>query len=283
MKEEFSLNLKEKIELISTKNEFTQEDRKIFDEFREALREGKIRAAEKDENGKWLTNGWVKQGILLGFRIGQMVQMSKETESFKFFDKDTYPLRPISLEDKIRIVPGGTTIRDGAYVAPNVVLMPPCYVNVGAYVDEGTMIDSHALVGSCAQIGKRVHISAGAQIGGVLEPVNANPVIIEDECLIGGNTGIYEGVIVRRRAVIASGVILTRSTPVFDLVKQTVYKAEGTEKPLEIPEGAVVVQGARTIQTDFAKQNGLSVYAPVIIKYRDEKTDTATRLEDFLR
>ncbi len=277
------MSLKEKLERIVAKNEFDGEDRKIFDEFRKALREGKIRAAERDENGKWHTNTWVKQGILLGFRMGRIIEISKETETFRFFDKDTYPLRPVNLEDKIRIVPGGTTIRDGAYVASNVVLMPPCYVNVGAYVDEGTMIDSHALVGSCAQIGKRVHISAGAQIGGVLEPVNANPVIIEDECLIGGNTGIYEGVLVRRKAVIASGVILTRSTPVFDLVKEKVYKAEGIEKPLEIPEGAVVVQGTRSIRTDFAQKHGLSIYTPLIVKYRDEKTDTATQLEEFLR
>jgi len=277
------LSLKEKIELISASSEFTQEHRRIFDEFRKALREGKIRAAEKDENGNWHTNTWVKQGILLGFKMGKIIPMSKETETFKFFDKDTYPLRPIRLEDGIRVVPGGTTIRDGAYVARNVVLMPPCYINVGAYVDEGSMIDSHALVGSCAQIGKRVHISAGAQIGGVLEPVNANPVIIEDECLIGGNTGIYEGVIVRQKAVIASGVVLTRSTPVFDLVKEQIYKAEGAEKPLEIPEGAVVVQGARAIKTEFSKQHMLSIYAPIIVKYRDEKTDVATQLEDFLR
>jgi 2,3,4,5-tetrahydropyridine-2-carboxylate N-succinyltransferase len=214
--------------------------------------------------------------------MGAMVEMSSDTETFQFFDKDTYPLRPMTLEDKIRIVPGGSTIRDGSYVAPNVVLMPPCYVNVGAFVDEGTMIDSHALVGSCAQIGKRVHLSAAAQIGGVLEPINANPVVIEDDVLVGGNTGVYEGAIVRERAVLASGVILTRSTPVFDLVKNTIYKSDGA-KPLEIPAGAVVVQGSRQITSGFGKENGLSIYAPIIVKYRDEKTDASTKLEDYLR
>lgn len=277
------MSLREKIEALINKTEFTHSDREIFEEFRIALREGKIRAAEKDSQGRWQVNVWVKQGILLGFRMGKMVKMSKDIETFVFFDKETYPLRPIFLEDKIRIVPGGTTIRDGAYVAQNVVLMPPCYINVGAYVDEATMIDSHALVGSCAQIGKRVHVSAAAQIGGVLEPVNANPVIIEDDCLIGGNAGIYEGVIVRKRAVIASGVILTSSTPVFDLVKQRIYRSEGVDKPLEIPEGAVVVQGSRAVKNEFGKEHGLSIYAPIIVKYRDEKTDASTRLEDYLR
>jgi len=277
------MSLREKIEALINKTEFTHSDREIFEEFRIALREGKIRAAEKDSQGRWQVNVWVKQGILLGFRMGKMVKMSKDTETFVFFDKETYPLRPVFLEDKIRIVPGGTTIRDGAYVAQNVVLMPPCYINVGAYVDEATMIDSHALVGSCAQIGKRVHVSAAAQIGGVLEPVNANPVIIEDECLIGGNAGIYEGVIVRKRAVIGSGVILTSSTPVFDLIKQKIYRSEGADKPLEIPEGAVVVQGSRAVKNEFGKEHGLSIYAPIIVKYRDEKTDASTRLEDYLR
>jgi 2,3,4,5-tetrahydropyridine-2,6-dicarboxylate N-succinyltransferase len=276
------MSLQEKIEHLFTKTEFSAEDRAAFEEFKAALRRGEIRAAEKDENGSWQTNAWVKQGILLGFKMGKMVEMSNEGETFQFFDKETYPLRPTGLEDKIRIVPGGSTIRDGSYVAPNVVLMPPCYVNVGAFVDEGTMIDSHALVGSCAQIGRRVHISAAAQIGGVLEPVNANPVIIEDDCLIGGNTGVYEGVIVREKVVLASGVILTRSTPVFDLVKGEVLKSSA-EKPLEIPAGAVVVQGSRAITSGFGKENGLSLYAPIIVKYRDEKTDAATRLEDYLR
>lgn len=276
------MTLQEKIEQLLTKPEFDADDRVVFEEFKSALRTGEIRAAQRGEDGAWQTNAWVKQGILLGFKMGKMVNMSFSGESFQFFDKDTYPLRPMNLDDKIRIVPGGSTIRDGSYVAPNVVLMPPCYVNVGAYVDEGTMIDSHALVGSCAQVGKRVHISAAAQIGGVLEPVNANPVIIEDDCLIGGNTGVYEGVIVREKVVLASGVILTRSTPVFDLVNNQILKST-PEKSLEIPAGAVVVQGARQITSGFGKENGLSLYAPIIVKYRDEKTDASTQLEDYLR
>lgn len=280
------MDLREKIENLAAavdKTEFDAADRAVFEDFKAALRTGEIRSAEKDENGNWQTNAWVKRGILLGFKMGKMVTMSFSGETFQFFDKETFPLRPMNLDDKIRIVPGGSTIRDGSYVAPNVVLMPPCYVNVGAYVDEGTMIDSHALVGSCAQIGKRVHLSAAAQIGGVLEPVNANPVIIEDDVLVGGNTGVYEGAIVRERAVLASGVILTRSTPVFDLVKNTIYKSGGADKPLEIPAGAVVVQGSRQITSGFGKENGLSIYAPIIVKYRDERTDAATRLEDYLR
>jgi 2,3,4,5-tetrahydropyridine-2-carboxylate N-succinyltransferase len=276
------MKLQEKIEQLFTKSEFDADDRAVFEEFKAALRRGEIRSAEKDEGGSWQANAWVKQGILVGFKMGKMVNMSFSGESFQFFDKDTYPLRPMNLDDKIRIVPGGSTIRDGSFVAPNVVLMPPCYVNVGAYVDEGTMIDSHALVGSCAQIGKRVHISAAAQIGGVLEPVNANPVVIEDDCLIGGNTGVYEGVVVRERAVLASGVILTRSTPVFDLARGEILKST-PEKSLEIPAGAVVVQGARAITSGFGKEHGLSLYAPIIVKYRDARTDASTRLEDYLR
>lgn len=276
------MNLQEQIEQLLTKTEFSADDRKVFEDFKAALRTGEIRSAEKGLDGVWRANAWVKQGILLGFKMGKMVEMSLETETFQFFDKETYPLRPMSLDDKIRIVPGGSTIRDGSFVAQNVVLMPPCYVNVGAFVDEGTMIDSHALVGSCAQIGKRVHISAAAQIGGVLEPVNANPVIIEDDCLVGGNTGVYEGVIVREKAVLASGVILTRSTPVFDLVNNQILKST-LEKTLEIPAGAVVVQGSRQITSGFGKENGLSLYAPIIVKYRDEKTDASTKLEDYLR
>jgi len=276
------MTLQEKIEQLFTESEFEAADHETFNEFKTELRTGRIRAAEKNENGDWQTNAWVKKGILLGFKMGEMVTMSFSGETFQFFDKNTYPLRPMNLDDKIRIVPGGSTIRDGSFVGENVVLMPPCYVNVGAYVDEGTMIDSHALVGSCAQIGKRVHLSAAAQIGGVLEPVNANPVVIEDDVLVGGNTGVYEGAIVRERAVLASGVILTRSTPVFDLVKNTIYKSDG-EKPLEIPAGAVVVQGARAITSGFGKENGLSLYAPIIVKYRDERTDAATKLEDYLR
>lgn len=277
------MTLQEQIEQLFTKTEeFDAHDREIFNHFKTELREGKIRAAERDETGEWQTNAWVKRGILLGFKMGKMVTMSMSGETFQFFDKETYPLRPMNLDDKIRIVPGGSTIRDGSFVAENVVLMPPCYVNVGAFVDEGTMIDSHALVGSCAQIGKRVHLSAAAQIGGVLEPVNANPVVIEDDVLVGGNTGVYEGAIVRERAVLASGVILTRSTPVFDLVNNCVIKSDG-EKPLIIPAGAVVVQGSRAITGGFGKENGLSIYAPIIVKYRDDKTDASTKLEDYLR
>jgi 2,3,4,5-tetrahydropyridine-2-carboxylate N-succinyltransferase len=276
------MELREKIEAMSSRSAFSSEDREVFEEFKAALRTGEIRSAEIENDGTWRANAWVKQGILLGFRMGRMVELSKEAETFRFFDKETYPLRPGSLEDNIRIVPGGSTIRDGSYVAPGVVMMPPCYVNVGAYVDEGTMIDSHAMVGSCAQIGKRVHLSAAAQIGGVLEPVNANPVVIEDDVLVGGNTGVYEGTIVRERAVLASGVILTRATPLFDLPNGRVIKSEG-DKPLDVPAGAVVVQGSRSITTGFGKENGLSIYCPIIVKYRDEKTDASTRLEDYLR
>jgi 2,3,4,5-tetrahydropyridine-2-carboxylate N-succinyltransferase len=276
------MNLEDKIEALQSAAEFSPEDREAFEDFKSALRRGEIRAAERDADGLWGANAWVKRGILLGFRMGVMVEASKESESFSFFDKDTYPLRPMTLADEVRIVPGGTTVRDGAFVAPGVVMMPPSYINVGAYVDEGTMVDSHALVGSCAQIGKRVHLSAAAQIGGVLEPVGAVPVIIEDDVLVGGNTGIYEGTIVRERAVLASGVILTRSTPLFDLPNERVIKSQG-DKPLEVPAGAVVVQGSRAITSGFGKESGLSIYCPIIVKYRDEKTDAATKLEDYLR
>jgi 2,3,4,5-tetrahydropyridine-2,6-dicarboxylate N-succinyltransferase len=276
------MTLQQKIEQLLTKSDFDSADRDIFEEFKTALRTGEIRSATKDADNNWHTNAWVKRGILLGFKMGKMVDLSKENETLKFFDKDTYPLRPMNLSDKVRIVPGGSSIRDGCYVAENVVLMPPCYVNVGAFVDEGTMIDSHALVGSCAQIGKRVHLSAAAQIGGVLEPINANPVVIEDDVLVGGNTGVYEGTIVREKAVLASGVILTRSTPLFDLVNGTIIKSDG-DNPLEVPANAVVVQGSRAITHGFGKSHGLSIYAPIIVKYRDEKTDAATKLEDYLR
>lgn len=276
------MKLQQRIEELSEKQEFEPGDRQLFEEFKNALRRGNVRAAERDESGEWHTNAWVKKGILVGFRMGKMSEMSSPSDSFRFFDKETYPLRPMSVADNVRIVPGGSTIRDGSYVARGVVCMPPMYVNVGAYVDEGTMIDSHALVGSCAQIGKRVHLSAAAQIGGVLEPVGAMPVIIEDDVLVGGNTGVYEGTIVRERAVLASGVILTRSTPVFDLVNETVIKSSD-DRPLEIPANAVVVQGARQIASGYGKENGLSLYAPMIVKYRDDKTDASTRLEDYLR
>ena len=276
------MSLKEKIEAMFAKAEFDAADREVYEEFKLALRRGDIRSAEKDADGNWHANAWVKQGILLGFRMGKMVEMSQPTETLRFFDKDTFPLRPMSLADGVRIVIGGSAIRDGSYVAPGVVVVPPAYINVGAYVDDGTMVDSHALVGSCAQIGKRVHISAAAQIGGVLEPVGAVPVVIEDDVMVGGNTGVYEGTIVRERAVLGTGVILTRSTPVFDLPNERIIKAEG-DRPLEIPAGAVVVQGSRAVSNEFGKANGLSIYCPVIVKYRDEKTDASTKLEDYLR
>ena len=277
------MSLREQIESIAAceNNEFTSDDRAVFDEFKRALNRGEVRAAERTEDGKWLVNAWVKRGILLGFRMGAITDMSTG-ESFKFFDKDTYPARPTTIDDNVRIVPGGSTIRDGAYIAPSVVCMPPMFVNAGAYVDQGTMIDSHALVGSCAQIGKRVHISAAAQSGGVLEPVGAVPVIIEDDVLVGGNCGVYEGTIVRERAVLASGTILTGSTPVYDLVRGEIYE-RAKDGPLEIPAGAVVVPGARAVTNERGRDWGLSLYAAIIVKYRDEKTDTAVRLEDYLR
>jgi 2,3,4,5-tetrahydropyridine-2-carboxylate N-succinyltransferase len=275
--------LREQIEALAAResNEFSHDDRAVFDELKRALNRGEVRAAERRADGKWIVNSWVKQGLLLGFRMGATIDMSAG-ESFKFFDKDTYPGRPTKIEDNVRIVPGGSTIRDGVYIAPGVVCMPPMFVNAGAFVDTGTMIDSHALVGSCAQIGKRVHISAAAQIGGVLEPVGAVPVIIEDDVLVGGNCGVYEGTIVRERAVLASGTILTGSTPVYDLVHGEIYQ-RAADGPLEIPAGAVVVPGARAVTTERGREWGLSLYAAVIVKYRDEKTDTAVRLEDYLR
>ena len=264
-----------------SKTEFTTEDRSLFNQFKAALNTGEVRAAEKGSNGEWRVNTWVKQGILLGFRMGQITDMS-DGPALRFFDKDTYPTRPTTIAEKIRIVPGGSSIRDAAYIAPGVVCMPPMFVNAGAYVDEGTMIDSHALVGSCAQIGKRVHLSAAAQIGGVLEPVGAVPVIIEDDVMVGGGCGVYEGTIVRERAVLASGTILTGSTPVFDLVNDQIYQRRANG-PLEIPAGAVVVPGSRAVQTPRGREWGLSIYAAVIVKYRDAKTDSAVRLEDYLR
>jgi 2,3,4,5-tetrahydropyridine-2-carboxylate N-succinyltransferase len=275
--------LREQIEALAARadNQFSRADRDVFDELKRALNRGEVRAAERSADGKWIVNSWVKQGLLLGFRMGATIDMSAG-ESFKFFDKDTYPGRPTKIEENVRIVPGGSTIRDGVYIAPGVVCMPPMFVNAGAFVDTGTMIDSHALVGSCAQIGRRVHISAAAQIGGVLEPVGAVPVIIEDDVLVGGNCGVYEGTIVRERAVLASGTILTGSTPVYDLVHGEIYQ-RAADGPLEIPAGAVVVPGARAVTTERGREWGLSLYAAVIVKYRDEKTDTAVRLEDYLR
>ena len=277
------MQLREQIEALAAResSEFSRKDRNVFEEFKQALNRGEVRAAEKTADGKWLVNSWVKQGLLLGFRMGVIANVSTG-DNFKFFDKDTYPTRPTTIEDNVRIVPGGSTIRDGAYIAPGVVCMPPMFVNAGAYVDSGTMIDSHALVGSCAQIGCRVHISAAAQIGGVLEPVGAVPVIIEDDVLVGGNCGVYEGAIVRERAVLASGTILTGSTPVYDLVRGEIYQRTA-DGPLEIPVGAVVVPGARAVTNERGRAWGLSLYAAIIVKYRDEKTDTAVRLEDYLR
>jgi len=253
-----------------------------FLELRDALEAGTLRSAEPDAAAPtgWRVNAWVKRGILLGFRIGALTDMNGGALSF--IDKATYPARSFTPEDGVRIVPGGSSVRSGAYVARGVVMMPPAYINVGAYVDEGTMVDSHALVGSCAQIGRRVHLSAAAQIGGVLEPVNASPVIIEDDVLVGGNTGVYEGTIVRRGAVLAAGTILTRGTPVYDVVQRLILKATA-EMPLIIPEGAVVVPGSRAVPAGYGRQMNLSVYTPLIVKYRDEKTDLSTTLEELLR
>jgi 2,3,4,5-tetrahydropyridine-2-carboxylate N-succinyltransferase len=300
--------------------EYGDEYFRAFDELKSALNEGRIRAAEPEPGSPtgWKVNAWVKKGILLGFRIGRVVEMSfeegerpalalpgttSETRrkpggltslgtanhrrepggvAYQFRDKHTFPLKQIPANQNVRVVPGGSSIRDGCYIGKNVTCMPPMYVNVGAYVDDGTMIDSHALVGSCAQVGKRVHLSAAAQIGGVLEPVGAMPVIVEDDVLVGGNCGVYEGTIVGKGSVLAPGTILTGSTPVYDLVRDAVYRREG-DKPLMIPPGAVVVPGARAVSTGRGKELGLSLYTPVIIKYRDEKTDQAVRLEELLR
>ncbi|MGA1999123.1 MAG: 2,3,4,5-tetrahydropyridine-2,6-dicarboxylate N-succinyltransferase [Terriglobales bacterium] len=254
--------------------------RRVFGEFLAELSAGRIRAAEK-RDGEWQVNVWVKQGILLGFRLGEIVDMSAGG-ALSFVDKDTFPVRRFTPADRVRVVPGGSSVRSGAYVAPGVICMPPMYINAGAYVDEGSLVDSHALVGSCAQVGKRVHLSAAAQVGGVLEPVNAAPVIIEDDVLVGGNCGVYEGTQVRRRAVLGAGTILTRSTPLYDVVRGEVYRASA-DQPLVVPENAVVVPGSRALSRGKAIEWGLSVYAPVIIKYRDEKTDASAALEDALR
>jgi 2,3,4,5-tetrahydropyridine-2,6-dicarboxylate N-succinyltransferase len=253
---------------------------------RTALEAGELRAASPDSAAPtgWRVNPWVKQGILLGFRLGVLEDMPAARLSF--VDKNTYPVQQFAASQGVRVVPGGSSVRAGAYLARGVVCMPPMYVNAGAFVDEGTMIDSHALVGSCAQIGKRVHLSAAAQIGGVLEPVNASPVVIEDDVLVGGNCGVYEGTIVRKNAVLAAGTILTRGTPVYDLVRGEVLRATA-EQPLIIPESAVVVPGSRAVTKGkghpASEAWGLSLYAPVIVKYRDEKTDLSTTLEDLLR
>jgi 2,3,4,5-tetrahydropyridine-2-carboxylate N-succinyltransferase len=301
---------------------FGDEFYQAFDELKAALNAGRVRAAEPDASSPtgWKVNTWVKKGILLGFRIGRVVEMASDPSpvppggtpspqgrglaskarnaglkagatvtggnsgaaAWQFRDKHTFPLKRIPAEQNVRVVPGGSSIRDGCYIGKGVVCMPPMYVNVGAYVDDGALIDSHALVGSCAQVGKRVHVSAAAQIGGVLEPIGAMPVIIEDDVLVGGNCGVYEGTIVKQGAVLAAGTIITGSTPVYDLVRDTVYRREG-EQPLVIPAGAVVVPGARAVTKRRGRELGISLYTPVIIKYRDEKTDQAVRLEELLR
>ena len=257
-----------------------QAARAAFDDFLEAMESGEVRAAEKGPGGTWHANAWVKQGVLLGFRLGALAESA--AGSLRFVDKDTYPAREMRLADGVRVVPGGSSIRRGAYVAPGVVCMPPMYVNVGAYVDSGTMVDSHALVGSCAQIGKNVHLSAAAQVGGVLEPIGAVPVVIEDDVFVGGGCGVYEGCVVRERAVLAAGVILTGSSKVYDLPNERILTAKGGGS-LEIPAGAVVVPGSRSVDSDFGRAHGLSLSAPVIVKYRDASTDAATTLEDALR
>jgi 2,3,4,5-tetrahydropyridine-2,6-dicarboxylate N-succinyltransferase len=252
-----------------------------FQALKAALNTGSVRAADRDADGCWRPNPWVKSGILLGFKLGK-VGPAAERGAFPFFDKDTFPLRRFGPEHGVRIVPGGSAIRDGSYIAPGVVCMPPMYINTGAYVGEGTMVDSHALVGSCAQIGRKVHLSAGVQIGGVLEPVGALPVVIEDEVLVGGNSGVYEGTIVRERAVLAPGTVLSAGTAVFDLVRDRVYRRDG-DQPLEIPAGAVVVPGTRPVKSGSGAAAGIALYAPIIVKYRDERTDTAVKLEELLR
>ena len=264
--------------------QYTGAHLRLFEEFKDALNSGEIRAAEPDANSAtgWRVNAWVKKGILLGFRMGAIVDMSVDVSRQPFFDKSTFPVKNFTAASGVRIVPGGSSIRDACYVARGVTCMPPMYVNAGAYVDEGTMIDSHALVGSCAQIGKRCHISAASQIGGVLEPVGALPVIVEEEVLVGGNCGVYEGTVVKRRAVLGTGTILNRSTPVYDVVTGAVHTATGDD-PLIIPENAVVVAGSRAISHGRGKDWNLSLYTPVIVKYRDAKTDAKVQLEDLLR
>ena len=280
-------DLRSAVESLAAKPELDDLDaaRDVAGRLFKALETGEIRAAEPGPDG-WEAVEWVKQGILLAFRAGRTAPFpagASPDEPFQFFDRDTLPLRKTrGAEENVRIVPGGSSVRAGAYLAPNVVIMPPAYVNVGAWVGEGSMVDSHALVGSCAQIGERVHLSAGAQIGGVLEPIGLRPVIVEDDAMIGANTGVFEGVLVGRRAVLAPGVQLTAATPLFDLVRDEIYRS-APQQPLSVPEGAVVVPGTRPAKGAFAEEHGLHLYAPVIVKYRDERTDVATALEDVLR
>ena len=263
---------------------YSEDHFRIFQAFKDALNAGQARAAEPDGAAAsgWRVNGWVKKGILLGFRMGAVVDMSVDPARQPFFDKATYPVKKFSVAGGVRIVPGGSSVRDGCFVGAGVTCMPPMYINAGAYVGDGTMVDSHALIGSCAQIGRDCHISAASQIGGVLEPVGALPVIVEDDVLVGGNCGVYEGTVVKKRAVLGTGTILNRSTPVYDLVRQTVHRASDDE-PLVIPEEAVVVAGSRAIASGPGKDWGISLYTPVIVKYRDAKTDTKIQLEDLLR
>lgn len=277
------MNLKQRIEEAFERGQSggtADEDRGLLRTFMAELNAGRARAAQKTE-GVWTVNAWVKKGILLGFRLGGLTDYSVNGR-FVFYDKDTFPLKTISIRDGVRIVPGGSSIRDGAYIGRNVTCMPPMYVNVGAYVDDGTMIDSHALVGSCAQVGSRVHISAGSQIGGVLEPIGSLPVIIEDDVLIGGNCGVYEGTVIGAGAVIGAGTVITGSTPVYDLVHDRILSRTG-DGPLTIPPNAVIIPGTRPIQTGPGREKGLSVCTPILIKYRDEKTDRSVQLEDILR
>jgi len=278
-----AVNLRSQIEDIFNRSPEALVEQKaleLFEILKRELNSGRIRAAEK-RDGKWRVNEWVKKGILLGFRFGRICEYSID-KRFVFFDKNTMPLKAVGENDGVRIVPGGSAIRDGCYIGHRVTCMPPMYINIGAYVDDDTMIDSNALIGSCAQVGKRVHISAGSQIGGVLEPVGSFPVIIEDDVLVGGNCGIYEGTIVQRGAVIGAGTILTGSTPVYDLVKNEILR-KGNGCPLHIPENAVVVPGARGVKDGYGAENNISIYTPVIIKYRDSKTEETTTLEDLLR
>jgi 2,3,4,5-tetrahydropyridine-2-carboxylate N-succinyltransferase len=264
--------------------QYSEEHRTLFQQFKNALNSGAVRAAEPDVRLRtgWRVNAWIKKGILLGFRMGSIIEMGPYPTAQPFLDKSTYPVKTIHPGEGVRLVPGGSSIRDASFVARGVVCMPPMFINVGAYVDENTMVDSHALIGSCAQIGKNCHVSAGAQIGGVIEPIGAMPVIVEDDVLIGGNCGVYEGTIVKRRAVLGTGTILNRSTPVYDLVREAVYTATDDD-PLVIPEQAIVVPGAREVKHPAGARWGLSLYAAVIVKYRDEKTDARVRLEEFLR
>jgi len=263
---------------------YGEEHFRLFQRFKDALNAGAVRAAEPDAASPtgWRVNAWVKKGILLGFRMGQLVDMSVDRSRQPFFDKATYPVKRLTVESGVRVVPGGSSIRDGCFVGKGVTCMPPMYINVGAYVGDGTMVDSHALIGSCAQVGRNCHVSAAAQIGGVLEPVGALPVIIEDEVLVGGNCGVYEGTVVGKRAVLGTGTILNRSTPIFDLVKGVVHSA-ADDQPLVVPPEAVVVAGSRQVQKGLGKEWGISLYTPVIVKYRDARTDAKAQLEDLLR